>query len=570
MIIPTQAGVSYSYSDFTRLGPLSLHLVANGKVFPLVAFSADFAMNEIPAATCTVGVGRDVQSSNATRYAPIHDVFIWGKMQPAKIYFAPIGNETSGKPWKTPILLFDGYVTAVRRIKHFNKYQIEITLIHWLHDLAVSSALSGNAHVSNPADMTVAAVMGSFQNVGAYTNDSVVTTLALPGLLDFEIYHDMWGVIKTIFSSFAQQQHYPVEASDILCLQNTMARNNTRALRALSRIEGPDWSGLEDPGAIGQLRNGPANVNYTFGRPLGFDAGTDPEIIDAIMQFLNNETLRSYAESSFWTKLVTQICPAFGMAVIPTIDRALVIADVPLYTSPNDVPYKTIYPTDYDSEVASGTLERVLSGVIVMPTSGSVTNVMGSDNLSVSGCYASPVFDPEGVILTVASPPWLELISTAENPLLLNQDTGIGTTVDIFNRWAKEIFTKNALRGRNQIVSGRLRFDIAPGSIVRIASTSERFGGIQIVDTQDSLAFDTIGQVARVSFHINSESPSAGTSFVLSNMRTSYEYASAATRARLRLPTLVDYNIEQPTLFSASSIHGNGLHGAPLNFMFYE
>ena len=570
MIIPTQAGVSYSYSDFTRLGPRSLHLVANNKIFPLTAFSADFAMNEIPAATCTVGVGRDVQSSNATRYAPIHDVFVWGKMQAAKVYFAPVGNETAGKPWKTPILLFDGYVTAVRRTKHFNKYQIEITLIHWLHDLAASSALSGNAHVSNPADMTVAAVMGSFQDVGAYTSDSVANTLMLPGLLDVQIYHDMWGVIKTIFSGFAQQQHFPVEASNLTCLQNVMVRNNTRALRALSRIEGPDWSGLEDPATIGQVSAGPAYANYTFGSPLGFDAGTDVEIVDAIMQFLNNETLRSYAESSFWTKLVTQLCPAFGMAVVPMIDRALVIADVPLYTAPNDRAYKTIYATEYDSEVSSGALERLLSGVIVMPTSGSVTNVMSSDNLSVAGCYGSLVNDPEGVILTVSGPPWLELITTAENPLLLGQETGVSTTVTIFDRWAKEIFSKNALRGRQQHISGRLRFDIAPGSIVRVSSGSERFGGVQIRDTRDSLAFDTIGQVARVSFYINAESPAAGTSFVLSNMRTSWEYASAATQARLGRPVLADYNIEAPTLFSAASIHGGGLHGAPLNFMFYR
>jgi len=570
MIIPTQAGVSYSYSDFTRLGPRSLHLAVNNKVFPLTAFSADFAMNEIPAATCTVGVGRDVQSSNATRYAPIHDVFVWGKMQAAKVYFAPVGNETTGKPWKTPILLFDGYITAVRRTKHFNKYQIEITLIHWLHDLAASSALSGNAHVNNPADMTVAAVMGSFQDVGAYTSDSVANTLMLPGLLDVQIYHDMWGVIKTIFSSFAQQQHFPVEAADLTCLQNVMVRNNTRALRALSRIEGPDWSGLEDPATIGQVSAGPAYANYRFGSPLGFDAGTDVEIIDAIMQFLNNETLRSYAESSFWTKLVTQLCPAFGMAVVPMIDRALVIADVPLYTAPNSQAYKTIYATEYDSEVSSGALERLLSGVIVMPASGSVTNVMSSDNLTVSGCYGSLAADPEGVILTVSGPPWLELITTAENPLLLGQETGVSATVTIFDRWAKEIFSKNALRGRQQHISGRLRFDIAPGSIVRVSSGSERFGGVQIRDTRDSLAFDTIGQVSRVSFYINAESPAAGTSFVLSNIRTGWEYASPATQARLGRPALADYNIEGPTLFSASSIHGGGLHGAPLNFMFYR
>ena len=160
--IPNQPGSTYSYSQFDARGDTALYITIAGEILPLVAFSSNFALNEIPQASCTVGVGRDAASPNAAEYAPIHNNFKWDELQEAQVYFHPNGQEARDKDWpNTPILIFDGYVVAARRTKHLGKYQVEISLTHWLFDLACSSAVSGNSHVANPGDMTAASVLNT-------------------------------------------------------------------------------------------------------------------------------------------------------------------------------------------------------------------------------------------------------------------------------------------------------------------------------------------------------------------------------------------------------------------------
>jgi hypothetical protein len=157
-------------------------------------------------------------------------------------------------------------------------------------------------------------------------------------------------------------------------------------------------------------------------------------------------------------------------------------------------------------------------------------------------------------------PPWLGFIPAA-TPLT---SSNTGTTTDfakirtIFDKWAEEVYIKNALRGRTQTVSGRLRFDIAPGSIVRVTSAQESVLPDEDAPARiDNLGFDTFGEVARVSIVINAEAPSASTSFLLTNVRTHSEYLGTN-------PENV-YNTDSPGIYTKESVHGRGKHGSPLN-----
>lgn len=117
------------------------------------------------------------------------------------------------------------------------------------------------------------------------------------------------------------------------------------------------------------------------------------------------------------------------------------------------------------------------------------------------------------------------------------------------------------LRGRNQTVSGRLRFDIAPGTLVRVSSAKESTVLPEEFYTQeDNLGSDIYGEVVRVSVVINADAPAAGTSFLLTNIRSIHEYLGTN-------PKNV-YNVDSPGIYTKDSIHGNGTHGAPLNSTF--
>ena len=251
--------------------------------------------------------------------------------------------------------------------------------------------------------------------------------------------------------------------------------------------------------------------------------------------------------------------------MVPQIDSALVIADTPIYKSPSGDPYKTIKPEDYDNETSAGTMERPLAGVIVISSATSATNAATTDGIkNVVGCYAAEVTNPDGVVLSVGTPPWLDYIPQGERLDPKQGNTGaINTTRDIFNRWAKDVYVRNALRGRTQTLNGRLRFDIAPGSIVRVSSSRESVS-IDLFNLfqsySDKLVFDTYGEVARVSIFINTEAPAAGTSFLLTNVRTADEYAGADRD--------IAYSVTSPAIFTQQSVHGDGLHGAPLSTVF--
>lgn len=555
MPIPNQAGNAYSYSQFATFKDFSLYLSLVDTegiaiTLPLVSFSSNFALNEIPEAACTVGVGRDTGSDGALTYAPIHKAFDIRRLQAAQVYFYPIGQETKDKDWPNGgFLVFDGYITSVRRTKSMGKYQVDISLTHWLFDLACSSAVSGNSHVTNPGDMTAAAVLGTG------TNDAGTYTSSVAGLNDAaynQITFDFWGVLKTIFSAYAQNESRPVTQLTT-CIDDIEARNNVRALSALQRIEGPDFT-----------KTGITNKNYDFGKPLEFDfadlGGTIPLSIAAT---LNDELVKSYAETSFWTKLVAQFCPLFGMAVVPMIDTALVIADTPLFKPANPTDIKVIYAEDYDNEVMSGTMERQLAAVVVVASGANgATGATDGQNKDVVGCYVTNAKDPDGVVLYTGTPPWLNVIAQEDLPNpALNTTAASNNLRDIFNKWAKEVYIKNVLRGRNQTISGRLRFDIAPGTLVRISSARESVVLPEEAYTQtDNLGGDTYGQVVRVSVFINADAPAAGTSFLLTNVRTISEFLGDN-------PFNV-YSVDSPGIYTKDSIHGNGTHGAPLNSTF--
>ena len=557
--IPQQPGGTYVYSQFGQFSEDSLYLIlenddgTTAAKLPLVAFSSNFALNEIPQATCTVGVGRDTTSDGGITLAPIHTAFNWRKLQPAKIYFYPVGNSAEDTAWPAePFIIFDGYVTAIRRIKSLGKYQVEISLTHWLFDLACSSAVSGSSHVANPGDLTAAATYGTGLNVeSSYTSDVIGPNL---GNINGILANDLWSTLKSVFSAYASGKTRPISQLTN-CLDIIIERNNARALRALRRIEGTDVT-----------ENSPTDKGYVFGSPLKFDfSDLSSALTNNISSAINQELVRTYAESSFWTKLVSQFCPIFGLAVVPMIDSALVIADTPIYTAATKQPYKIITPEDYDNEMAAGAMERPLAGVVVISSGTSPTNAVTTNNIkNVIGCYAADPLEDDGVVLAVGTPPWLDYIPEKERLDPAQSGTAAANTVrDLFNRWAKDVYVRNALRGRTQTLSGRLRFDIAPGSIVRIASSRETipldlFNYEQ--NANDKLAFDTYGQVARVSVFINTEAPAAGTSFLLTNVRTAAEYAGDTDRNV--------YSVSSPAIFTLGSIHGNGTHGAPLSTLF--
>lgn len=115
---------------------------------------------------------------------------------------------------------------------------------------------------------------------------------------------------------------------------------------------------------------------------------------------------------------------------------------------------------------------------------------------------------------------------------------------EICTRFAKHWYKTEVLSQRYGELSGKLRFDIAPGSTVKIEMPVQgRSSGGPLAPDPDG---NMIGYVTEVTYSINAERAVAGTSFKLSFLRTEDEDDEGL------------FTDAQPPLYKASGAWGGG------------
>jgi hypothetical protein len=550
----------YVYTDLSVLN--SLVMTINGVSYAVVQFTASWAGNEIPTAAVMLPVGRNAQSQVVADImsAPQHT-----QMVPVQVYFTPAGDyDNTGTQWPAfPEVIFDGFFTGYAYRKINGKVHVIVNLIHWSAALGFSSALTKSGHVSNPTQLNAAAVLPSLgiPNTGASAQGNNISSLVPAQLAAPNLTTDLWASMKSILCLFANSPSMPLYCTG----PGTDAAVNDVALSALSRIEGPT-----------QAPN--CSLPYTVGAPLALvPAATEIAVVaDAISYALGHEFIESWSTSSFWDKLVGQWLPMFQMAFLPLVDTAAIIADTPAF---NGGVWKVLDGNEYDSYDMSRELHRPLKAVGVIASFDSQTiggrTEAGEVFGAIGGCFTADASTPgDGMYQFIQSPPWLKQIFMQPN--YINFTTGITSqapsktastpvnppaaentpdaygllTQKLYAAYAQSVYVTNMLRGMTGVFSGKLRFDIAPLSIVMVNPTTDAFIG----PGEDSLAVPIFGCVDRVTIGINAEAGMAGTTLQLSHIRTQAENA----------PTALRTSTPSHPLFTLKSIHGGGKHGAAL------
>ncbi len=87
---------------------------------------------------------------------------------------------------------------------------------------------------------------------------------------------------------------------------------------------------------------------------------------------------------------------------------------------------------------------------------------------------------------------------------------------DFLNRYAHTLYSIECLKGSQGILSGPVRFDVAPGSAVRVETT----GDLSAAPGKDKLAGPLFAEVLRVSFVADAQQGQCGTSFHLAHTRS--------------------------------------------------
>jgi len=525
--------------NWLRTDIVGLRLEIEGRNLEVTQLTCTYALNEIPRATCVLGVGRNAR--NVLRSAGIHEAApALDQLVKAKIFWKPSGDFDHVFKWsEEEMMLFDGYVIGFGYEKINGQMQAMVSLGGWLMDLAASSSLSQASHPSNPSNYAYSAV----HSPGGSGSANKPSNLFQQDSFSPAFEDDVWTGIKDNLCRLANRNLINRNLGDEIAgvNQTTPETPNTQALEALKRIEG----GSEDCAFVGER----------FGPPLVFDAGEfSLSIARGVADAFSETMLNSYAYHTFWDKIIGELGPSFMFSLVPMVDRAMV---VPFQPGSRALWKKEIKAEEYDHIGFDVSMGRPIKTMIVQNdfTSQTMINVgIAADEFGrfgIGGFFRPGDKTSEtGVIKFIKAPSWIgNIASTAiyaanttgvksknstpsattpsaktdkdtdKSPKVLND-----AAVEMCNKWARAMYALEALQGRVGSVSGKLRFDIAPGSNIRIAAKPEIFLG-----AEDSLATDLIGQVSRVTFSIDAEGSKAGTAFRLFNVRTAAENTSDKT-----------------------------------------
>lgn len=493
----------------------------------VLSIGASFALNDPPTAVMTVATGYDARS-NKTKKATIHDAR--KKIRPRdKVVVTLTIKSEAGQKEKMEngtFVIFDGFITGIAYQRSVSGANYRLHAVHWLDDLNNSSALNGDWSPGAPHDLSFNAAcqvveMTEPNSSGTSNiNDLGQPVPAMDPTGQFinqeNAGKDLWGeVIKPIFNNLAEW-----------ALPNNFT--NTAAQNALKRMPGK---------------------GEPFYTPLALNLdGLPPNHTnEALRTALSVDMLQAFAYSTFWGKLIGEYAPQFFFSVSPGVEHALLI---PFFGGLRweEGRGKKIAADEYYTADFNANMSQLLEAIMVYwpwksGNSAELGGFPGTTTVYAAPCGSWPKTeideDRPGLKLFKEPPGWIVNMTTfagfsgattcvkgpaggdclepgtaaADAPggwLTAAEIADKVQSSGVADRFAHHWYKTELLGQRYGELQGKLRFDIAPGSIVRIELPPQ--------DIEDDNYM--VAAVTGVSYLIDAEKMQAGTSFTLGYIRT--------------------------------------------------
>jgi hypothetical protein len=505
----------------------------------IVAVSASFALNTIPTASLIVAVGRNAVTGEP---ATIHDALKkLGPRDKVKVMLEiTAGSGDTSMMEAGTYTIFDGFFIGIGYQRSENHANYTLNLVHWVDDLNNSSGINGNWFPGVPHDYAQQALIDTTgrTSAGAVTGKIDTSIASLKN-----IKADLWEeVLKPTLISLAGF------SGRLLQDANKNVTGNDAALAALERM--------------------PGNGKDKYYKPLSMNVEelTTSNFSGSLASYLSSSINDSFAQNSFWAKIVAEYTGQFLFALSPSVDWVL---PIPFCAGLRwKAGGKEITAKQYNYANFNANMSQIIESVDVIYAVGSATGItqLTSPPDPTRPSYYRPhaQWPPadvtkndefkRGLKLFKNTPEWLAKMdptkftgqpSTAgarptaapDRPGgdLANDLDPTGAaykqTRNVVTSYAKQFYLTEVMQQRYGELSGPLRFDIAPGSIVKIY-TPARDKELESAKTEFVIA-----SVISVSYVINAERAIAGTSFAIAHTKTEKE-ASAGSYYSADLPPL--------------------------------
>ncbi len=503
------------------------------RTLEVLRFSARFPLNDVPRGSMTVSLGRRVDSNAPSEIHKIlsrlkvkRKVDVWCKAKTLGV-FGLLGINL----WpKDKFKVFEGYTTGAGYQRTSTSAEYTLELEHWVADLGYASATSALSSPQNPGQMTFAALTANAsESAGGTANAGGMTglTRAEEFINAGTIGSDFWGdALHKFLLSLAGEETLvdSVDAGRLGLDLAPLAAGNEPAKKALERFE------PKEP--------------VEFSKKLSFEKGAYGDDLEAVADqieiALGHETLEVLAGSTLWDKLV-QYANTFMFAVVPMVERVLVVPFLPGLRKE----YVTVSAKDYEFVRISGDMPRVLRGVGIYGGKGfeggsemTGDDAVNYDQFAIGGYYQGA---KTGQILFKQAPMWMATVNLSSEvdkacgadgvPVADVTNVGEGKPPEkakpkekaeanarLMNEYAKAMYVYEVLKFRGGDMSGKLRFDVGPGSVLKIEGCGEKFLGVD-----DQFGQTMFATVLQVDIFLDAEGSRAGTSFHLAHWRNELE-----------------------------------------------
>jgi len=517
---------------------------------PVASCSMNYAVSELPSCAVQLALGKNV-SRPGVQEANLVALLERADQAKAELEVRVIGDWTAKQRWNDEWqVVFEGRVVNEATSITRGRANLSLTLVHWLADLQSGTVLPSYAHPAsnhNPLNSIVSfggspgsntpgpSMIGSFADANALVTNQDFTK-------------DLWanGMKSMIANLLTTELEFAGELASKNCFDvvNRPIKPSQKLKDAFKRIEGEvtDTGGDNDGGDASSL----SSEYSQYAKPLAFtEAAQDVGIQTYISQTLTHDPTNTFQTSNLWELLIRRLLPRFGLCIIPRVKSAIV------------VPYLPALRPTFEHAIHAGDIRQVddvkkikrlaKASFIYLPGKaswGADPGVMGDEGQvrGSTGCFYPDDPDTGSSMLYAKPPAWLvmaaklggagsDFVNTnngeprirggAGNPAA-DPDSDMTTAAVATNLSSAKLLDKYAairyyterLRGHSVTIHGKLRFDIAPGSIVRIQMRLDDVQGLggQLVNL--------VGYVERITTVIDANRKEAMTSFKLGSIRT--------------------------------------------------
>ena len=514
-----------------------------GVVIPVAQFSMRYELNSIPDATVLVALGRDARTQ---KQSAVYDIVSQIKqMAEAKVEitgdlgdWVPRGGGIAGgkQRWPAgPAIIFMGYVSGLSYRRSTGRVNLVINLTQQMIDLTMSSGGSKDVIPGAPDDLLLPTLTPGSGGEWAGCAD---TKYALD--LESQLPKDYSKALLDCLHFVSQDNKLQSHSRESWCPGNPLGANPTDPLEGNIRVarilEGyGQWKGIANYTISDYVSK------YTRLYPLDVQSSAIKKASITISKQISS----SLAATSIWGLLTGSVLPDYGCGIVPMAQAAIVAPILPTARQHQI----TISPDDYVDFDMTCMSQRPLYGVGVISTYQMATYHKGDPKICIGSTFVVKAPDPQapaindGMWMFVPAPRWMDdwtnmdpeawdgdanvnkmlnepshaTVGEEEEAFDRNPDEEAIEYNDAMDKYAQMMYATNALRGRGGTIVGKLRFDIAPGTTVKINAKGDLMLGV------DTLATAMIGFVAGVSIMIDAENATASTSFQLINLRTEEE-----------------------------------------------